>query len=34
MAHIQTTDKELQLPVDILLLTVEHDEFLACYRTT
>ena len=34
VSDIQTTDKELQLPVDILLLTVEHDEFLACYRTT
>ena len=29
---IQTTDKEPKLPVDILLLTVENDEFLACYQ--
>ena len=29
---IQTTDKEPNLPVDILLLTVENDEFLACYQ--
>ena len=32
VSDIQTTDKELQLPVDILLLTVEHGEFLACYQ--
>ena len=29
---IQTTDKEPNLPVDILLLTVENNEFLACYQ--
>ena len=28
----QTTDKEPNLPLDILLLTVENDEFLACYQ--
>ena len=32
VSAIKTTKKELQLPVDILLLTVEDDEFLACYQ--
>ena len=29
---IQTTGKEPNLPVDILLQTVKNDEFLACYQ--
>ena len=32
ISDIQTTEKEPQLPVDILLLTVADDEFLACYQ--
>ena len=32
VSDIQTRDKELQLLVDILLLTVEDDVFLACYQ--
>ena len=32
MSDVQTRTKEPQLPVDIVLLTVEKYEFLACYQ--
>ena len=32
VSDVQTRTKEPQLPVDIVLLTVEKDEFLACYQ--
>ena len=32
VSDIKATDKEPKLPLDILLLTVENDDFLGCYQ--